>query len=77
MKNLKRITFDPNIMGGKPCLKNTRVTVSTIVGLIAEGYSKNDILKAYPYLESEDITEALKYAAWRSEEVEIPFNQAI
>ncbi len=77
MKNLKRITFDPNIMGGKPCLRNTRVTVSTIVGLIAEGYSKNDILKAYPYLESEDITEALKYAAWRSEEEEIPFNQAI
>lgn len=72
MKNLKRITFDPNVMGGKPCIRGLRVTVGTIVGLIAAGYSTADILKAYPYLEEEDIREALTYAAWRAEEIEIP-----
>ena len=59
MRNLKRITFDPNVMGGKPCIRSLRVTVGTIVGLVATGYSTADILKAYPYLEKEDIAEAL------------------
>ena len=59
-------------MGGKPCIRGLRVTVGTIVGLVASGYSTEDILKAYPYLEKEDIGEALAYAAWRSEEVELP-----
>lgn len=72
MKNLTRITFDTNVMGGKPCIRGMRVTVGTIVGLVASGYSNEDILKAYPYLEAEDIREALAYAAWRSEEVELP-----
>jgi uncharacterized protein (DUF433 family) len=72
MRNLTRITFDPNIMGGKPCIRGMRVTVGTIVGLVATGYSIPDILKAYPYLEDEDIREALAYAAWRAEEVELP-----
>lgn len=72
MKNLTRITFDPNVMGGKPCIRGLRVTVGTIVGLIASGYSTHDILKAYPYLEEEDIHEALTYAAWRVEEMELP-----
>ncbi len=72
MKNLTRITFDPNVMGGKPCIRGMRVTVGTIVGLIASGYSIAEILKAYPYLEEEDIYEALAYAAWRAEEVELP-----
>ncbi len=72
MKNLARITFDPNVMGGKPCIRGMRITVGTIVGLVASGYSNADILKAYPYLEAEDIREALAYAAWRSEEVELP-----
>jgi uncharacterized protein (DUF433 family) len=63
MKNLKRITFDPNVMGGKPTIRGLRVTVGTIVGLIASGHSKEEILKAYPYLEAEDIREALTYAA--------------
>jgi len=72
MMNLKRITFDPNVMGGKPCIRGLRVTVGTLVGLIATGYSIPDILKAYPYLEEEDIREALAYAAWRVEEIEVP-----
>jgi len=63
MKNLKRITFNPNVMGGKPCIRGLRVTVGMIVGLVASGYSNSDILKAYPYLEEEDIHEALAYAA--------------
>ncbi|MBW2199101.1 MAG: DUF433 domain-containing protein [Deltaproteobacteria bacterium] len=72
MKQLQRITFDPQIMGGKPCIRGKRVTVGTIVGLIATGETIDDILAAYPYLEREDIMEALSYAAWRSEERDIP-----
>ena len=72
MRNLTRITFDPSVMGGKPCIRGMRVTVGTIVGLVATGYSVPDILKAYPYLEEEDIREALTYAAWRAEEIELP-----
>lgn len=72
MKNLPRITFDPNIMGGKPCIRGMRVTVGTIVGLVASGHANSDILKAYPYLEEADIREALAYAAWRVEEIELP-----
>lgn len=72
MKQLQRITFDPLIMGGKPCIRGKRVTVGTIVGLIATGETIDDILVAYPYLEREDIMEALSYAAWRSEERDLP-----
>ena len=72
MKQLERITFDPQIMGGKPCIRGKRVTVGTIVGLIATGETIDDILAAYPYLEREDIMEALSYAAWRAEERDIP-----
>ena len=72
MRNLTRITFDPNVMGGRPCIRGMRVTVGTIVGLLATGYSIPDILKAYPYLEEEDIREALTYAAWRAQEIELP-----
>jgi len=72
MKHLHRITFDPQIMGGKPCIRGKRVTVGTIVGLIATGETIDDILAAYPYLEREDIMEALSYAAWRAEERDIP-----
>jgi uncharacterized protein (DUF433 family) len=67
---LSRITFDPNVMGGRPCIGGLRVTVGSIVGLIASGHSPDEILKLYPYLEEEDLTEALAYAAWRAEEVE-------
>ncbi|MBS4028294.1 MAG: DUF433 domain-containing protein [Ignavibacteriales bacterium] len=72
MKHFNRITFDPSVMGGKPCLRGLRVTVGMIVGLVASGYATKDILALYPYLEAEDITEALRFAAWRSEEIELP-----
>ncbi|MEM6318488.1 MAG: DUF433 domain-containing protein [Bacteroidota bacterium] len=72
MKKLTRITFNSTVMGGKPCIRGMRVTVGTIIGLIASGYTFEMILSAYPYLEKEDITESLLYAAWRSEEIEVP-----
>ena len=72
MANLDRITLNPSVMGGKPCIRGMRVTVGTIVGLIAAKRSRDEILKAYPYLEDEDLSQALAYAAWRVEEVEVP-----
>ena len=72
MLELSRITFDPTVMGGKPCIRGMRVTVGTIVGLVASGRSFDEILAAYPYLQREDIHEALAYAAWRAEEVDVP-----
>jgi uncharacterized protein (DUF433 family) len=72
MKQLTRITLDPNVMGGKPCIRGMRVTVGTVVGLLAAGHSQEAILEAYPYLEAADIREALSYAAWRAAEVELP-----
>ena len=72
MNALSRITFDPKVMGGKPCIRGMRVTVGTIVGLIAAGHSFADILRSYPYLEEPDLREALTYAAWRAEEIELP-----
>ena len=68
-----RISHDPNVMGGKPCIRGMRVTVGTIVGLVASGHSREEILRLYPYLEADDISEALSYAAWRVEEIELPF----
>ena len=76
MNMMDRITFDPEVMGGKPCIRGMRVTVGTIVGLVASGRSRDEILKLYPYLEDEDITQALTYAAWRTEEVELPLAPA-
>jgi uncharacterized protein (DUF433 family) len=69
-----RITFDPAVMGGKPCLRGMRITVGTILGLLAAGRSHTDILAAYPYLEPEDISAALAYAAWRTEEIDMPLS---
>ncbi len=64
MKKLdERITFNPEVMGGKPCIRGLRVTVGTIVGLMASGRTPQEILTAYPYLELEDIYAALAYAA--------------
>lgn len=62
---LDRITRNPEVMGGKPCVRGMRVTVGTIIGLLAAGHSKSGILAAYPYLEEEDIRQALAYAASR------------
>ena len=70
MKHLTRITLDPAVMGGKACIRGMRVTVATIVGLLAANRTRDDILKAYPYLQPEDIDESLAYAAWRLEERE-------
>lgn len=72
MKKLGRITFDTAVMGGRPCIRGLRVTVGTLVGLLAAGKSREDILRLYPYLEPTDFDEALAYAAWRSEEAELP-----
>ena len=72
MGGLGRVTFDPAVMGGKPCIRGMRLTVGMIVGLIATGHTKPEILKLYPYLEEEDIDESLVYAAWRVEEIEVP-----
>lgn len=65
MRTLTRITTDPLRMGGRPCIRDLRVTVGTLVGLVAAGHQRDEILQLYPYLEDEDITEALAYAAWR------------
>jgi len=72
MPQLTRITGDPAVMGGKPCIRGMRVTVGTVVGLVAAGRSRDEILREYPYLEAEDVAEALSYAAWRAEELEVP-----
>ncbi len=76
MKYLDRITFDTEVMGGKPCIRGLRITAGTIVGLLAEGHSTAKILKTYPYLEEEDIRQALAYAAWRAEELDLPLASA-
>lgn len=76
MGTLDRITFDPGVMGGKPCIRGMRLTVGMVVGLIASGHTKDEILELYPYLEAEDINEALAYAAWRVEEIEVPLVSA-
>jgi uncharacterized protein (DUF433 family) len=72
MKELTRITFDTGVMGVKPCIRGMRVTVGMIVGLIASGHTRGEVLDLYHYLEPEDIDEALAYAAWRVEEINIP-----
>ncbi len=63
-------------MGGKPCVRDTRVTVATVLGLLAAGRSVDDILGAYPYLERGDLDESLAYAAWRLEEADVPLTRA-
>ena len=72
MKQFARITFDPAVMGGKACIRGLRVTVAMVIGLLAAGRTREEILRAYPYLEPGDIDEALGYAAWRVEEREVP-----
>jgi len=72
METLTRITRSPAVMGGNPCIRGLRVTVGMIVGLLAAGHSEDEILGAYPYLDRDDIREALSYAVWRVEEIEVP-----
>ena len=67
-----RITFEPGKMGGRACIRGMRVTVGLVVALVAEGMSWDEILSDYPYLEKEDIRQALSYAAWLAREEVIP-----
>ncbi len=76
MGTLDRITFNPAVMGGRPCIRGMRVTVGMIVGYVAEGRSVQEILGLFPYLESADVSQAIAYAAWRSDEIEIPLKTA-
>ena len=72
MSQFDRMTLNPQVMGGKPCIRGLRVTVGTVLGLLASGRSREEILKAYRSLESEDIDHCLAYAAWRMEERDLP-----
>lgn len=76
MDNFPRITHDPAVMGGQACIRGLRVTVSLIVGMIGAGHTKADLLALYPYLEGEDIDQALAYAAWRVGERLLPLASA-
>ena len=69
--DFSRITLDPMVMGGRPCVRGMRVTVAMIVGTIGNGGSIEQLLEDYPYLEREDILQSLRYAAWRSDEREV------
>ncbi len=68
MTGFDRISFDPNIMSGKACIRGMRVTVSLVLNLVAQGMSIPEIIEAYPYLEPEDIRQSLRYAAWLADE---------
>lgn len=72
MTDFDRITLDPRVMGGKACVRGMRVTVGMIVGQIGAGHTIEEVLRDYPYLEREDVLQALRYAAWRMEEREVP-----
>jgi uncharacterized protein (DUF433 family) len=72
MHNFPRITHDPQVMGGKACIRGMRVTVAMVVGLVASEKSVAEILRAFPYLDEADIKESLAYASWRLEEVDVP-----
>jgi uncharacterized protein (DUF433 family) len=76
MAQLDRITQQPDVMGGKACIRGMRVTVGMVVGQIGAGRSTDELLADYPYLEHEDIMQALRYAAWRTEEREIQIASA-
>lgn len=76
MTDFTRITHDPAVMGGKPCIRGLRVTVGMIVGQIGAGRTVDELLADYPYLEREDFLEALRFAAWRAQEREIELTDA-
>lgn len=72
----ERITTDPKVLGGVPCVRGLRVPVATVVGMVADGMTADEILADFPYLEPEDITEALRYAAEAVRERELPLRPA-
>jgi uncharacterized protein (DUF433 family) len=76
LRQLDRITFDPARMGGRACIRGLRVTVSLVLNLCANGMTAQEIVKAYPYLEPEDVRQALQYAAWLAQETVTPFEPA-
>lgn len=76
MEQLDRITQQSGVMNGQACIRGMRVTVGMIVGQIASGHSIEALLADYPYLEQEDIAQALRYASWRAEEREIELASA-
>lgn len=76
MTQFDRITQDPGVMGGKPCIRGMRVTVGMIVGQIGAGHTIDEILADYSYLEREDVLQALRYAAWLAEDREVALPHA-
>lgn len=76
MLGFDRITFDPNMMGGRACIRGMRITVSLVVNLVANGMTANEIIEAYPYLEPDDIRQALRYVSWLAEEMVLPLEPA-
>jgi len=76
MLGFDRITFDPNVMGGRACIRGMRITVALIVNLVANGMKTEEIIEAYPYLNADDIHQALQYAAWLAEETVHPLELA-
>jgi uncharacterized protein (DUF433 family) len=74
--DFERITFNQKVMGGKACIRGMRVTVSLVVNLVANGMNTEEIIEAYPYLEPDDIRQALKFAAWLAEETVPPIELA-
>jgi len=77
MEQFSRITHNPVVMGGKACIRGMRVTVGNILEQLGTGRSIEELLVDFPYLEKEDVLEAIRYAAWRTQEREVPFNVAI
>ena len=77
MSNIGRITLNPLVMGGKPCIRGMRITVGNIVGLLAAGHSIEEILDEFPELESEDIHASLAYASWSVGDVELPLSLTV
>lgn len=68
METFDRITFNPNMMGGRACIRGMRITVSLIMNLVANGMTAEEMIAEYPYLEEEDIRQAIQYAAWLADE---------
>ncbi|MCH7653663.1 MAG: DUF433 domain-containing protein [Chloroflexi bacterium] len=76
MLGFDRITFDQKVMGGRACVRGMRITVALVLNLVSNGMSTDDILTEYPYLETDDIRQALQYAAWLADESIIPLEPA-
>ena len=76
MERFERISLKPDVMGGKACIKGTRVTVSMIISHLAEGVGIDEMLRSFPYITQADILEALRYAAWLSDARELDFECA-